>query len=137
MRRHALVLLLGLTLAAAGCSFSYSSKSLSDSSASSSESSASSAGSRDADYQNDVRDYTAAYVKSGGQYESFQSELAAIAKRRGITDWENNQSTWLGVGQGLKRGGVTGVAYSTYQQNLTGLEAKKMKWVQTGYDSIK
>ncbi len=138
MRRHALLALLGLTLTlVSACSFSYSSKSLSDSSGSSSESSASSSGSRETDYQNDVRDYTAAYVKSGGQYESFQSELAALAKKRGISDWENNKATWIGVGQGLKRGGVTGVAYSTYKQNLTGGESQKMDWVQSGYDSVK
>ena len=141
MRRDAPLLLLGITLTAAGCSISASSISISDSvgsvSGSISESSASSSRSRETDYQNDVRDYTAAYVKSGGRYESFQSELATLARKQGISDWENSKATWVGVGEGLKRGGVTGVAYDTYKQNLTSGDAQKMTWVQSGYDHTK
>ena len=133
MRRALSLLALGLTIAATGCSISDSSVSLSDSSGSSSDSSASSSRTRASEYQDDVRDYTAAYVKSGGQYDTFQSEVARLAKKHGISDWENDKATWVGVGAGLRRGGVAGVPFETYKQNLTSGDTQKMSWLQTGY----
>lgn len=130
MRSLALCLAL---VVAAGCSFSDSSVSISDSIGSSSESSSASSRGREGAYQDDVRDYTAAYVKSGGQYDTFQSEIASLAKKHGISDWENNKATWYGVGAGLRRGGVAGVPFDTYKQNLTGGDTQKMSWLQSGY----
>ena len=76
------VLLLGCLVALAalgplGCSISTSpsdsSESSSDSSGSLSDSSGSSSpSSKEAQYRNDVRDFTAAYVKSGGRLEDFK-----------------------------------------------------------------
>src|SRR5215510_1693790 len=55
-----------------GCSLSESSRSSSDSSESSSDSyKSSSGGEKSAAYRDDIRDYTAAYVKSGGQVADF------------------------------------------------------------------
>ncbi len=134
MRRLVLVM---LALAVAGCSISASSGSISDSIGSSSksisDSSASSSRGGDADYKNDVRDFTAAWAKSEGQYDAFQSELASLARKHGISDWENDEATWIGVGAGLRKGGVAGVPFETYKQNLTGGNADRMRWLQSGY----
>src|SRR4030095_1416718 len=97
-------LLLGALLVAAlllplGCSFSASSKSSSDSSASSSGSS--SPDSRETQYRNDVRDYTASYVKSGGRMEDFKKRLGELARERDITNWEENTATYEGIGRGV------------------------------------
>jgi hypothetical protein len=117
----------------AGCSISDSSVSISDSIGSSSESSASSSRSRTAAYPDDVRDFTAAWAKSGGQSDQFQSEIARLAGKHGISDWENNKATWVGVGAGLRQGGVAGTPFETYKQNLTGGDADRMSWLQQGY----
>ena len=68
------------------CSFSASSESSaasSESSAHSSESSSksSSPDSKEATYRDDVRDYTEAYVKSGGQFDAFQKRIGELAKQ--------------------------------------------------------
>lgn len=131
MRRSTLVLL--LAFAVAGCSFSDSSVSISDSIGSSSDSSASSSRGRDVGYQDDVRDFTAAWVKSGGQVDAFQSELASLARKHGVSDWENSKATWVGVGAGLRRGGVAGTPFETYRQNLTGGDSERIGWLQSGY----
>ena len=91
--------LVAVLLLAVGCSFSYSSNSSSESSASSSGSSESS----ETQYRNDVRDFTAAYVKSGGRLDDFKRRLADLAKERGITDWEQNLLTYEAIGRGLKK----------------------------------
>ena len=96
-------LLIAAMLVLAGCSISASSKSSSDSSASSSPES------EEAQYRNDVRDYTAAYVKSGGRIEDYRRQLGVLAKQRGITDWEQNPMTYDGIGRGLGKAKVSQV----------------------------
>jgi len=133
-------------LGASGCisesswSSSASSKSIQSSLESSSspfESSSESSGAetaREANYRADVRDYVAAWVKSGGQYADFQQSLADLAQRHGITDWQGNRYTWLGVGAGLRKGGVQGVALQTYLKNLSENDVTRREAMQKGYD---
>src|SRR4029453_3842273 len=127
-RRRALagVLLAGLA-ASAGCSFVDSSVSPSQSV---SASSASSAGDRDEDYRRDVRDYTARHVRSGGGYDAFERSLDDIARRHGISDWENDPNTWVGVGQGLREAGVTGDTLDSYKTSLTSSDPGRMREIQ-------
>jgi hypothetical protein len=96
-----------------GCSFSDSSKSISDSisgsSNSFSDSSTSSSGdddqgsAKEALYREDVRDFTAAHVRDGGDVAGLQRGLSRIARQHGMNDWEAVDATWTGIGQGLKR----------------------------------
>ena len=125
--------LVAVLLLAVGCSFSYSSKSSSESSASSSGSSESS----ETQYRNDVRDFTAAYVKSGGRLDDFKRRLGDLAKERGITDWELNLLTYEGIGRGLKKAKGSQVELETYTTNLTGGDPKKAKAMKDGYDDEK
>ncbi len=133
---------LGAVLAAAlllplGCSFSASSRSSSESSSeSSASSSASSSPSvREDQYRNDVRDYTASYVKSGGRIEDFKKRLGELAKERDITNWEENLATYEGIGRGLGRAKATGPELQAYTTNLAGADTKKAEAIKKGYEA--
>lgn len=129
------VLLVAVLLLLVGCSISASSKSSSDSSASSSGSS--SPESKETQYRNDVRDFTASYVKSGGRVEDFKRRLGDLAKERGITDWEENMATYEGIGRGLGKAKVSQVELDTYTANLSGGDPKKAKAIKDGFDAEK
>lgn len=133
-------------LAPAGCSISTSpsdsSESSSDSSNASSDSSASSSGSsspesKESAYRDDVRDYTAAYVKSGGQIADFDKKLGELARSRGITNWEENMATYDGIGRGLGKAAATPLEVDTYVQNLAGADTAKAAAIRKGYQSAR
>lgn len=132
-------LLVATLLLPLGCSFSASSKSSSDSSSESSASSSasSSPASREEQYRNDVRDYTASYVKSGGRMEDFKKRLGELAKERGITNWEENMATYEGIGRGLGKAKASPLEVQTYTQNLAGSDPKKAEAIRKGYDAEK
>jgi hypothetical protein len=138
-----LLALLGLALlATSGCSFSASSAASSESSGASSESSASSSASsspanKETSYRDDVRDYTEAYVKSGGQYDAFQKRIGELAKKHDITNWEDNMVTYDGIGQGLGRAKVSTAQLDAYKQNLGKGDPQKVVAIQKGYDAQK
>jgi hypothetical protein len=120
-----------------GCSFSDSSGSISDST-SSIISSPSSISGKSKKYQNEVADYTTAYVKSsqpGADYTSFLKGLSDIAAKEGVTNWDQDPLTYMGIGKGLKKANVEGVAYETYKKNFAGGDSNKMEEIQNGYDS--
>ncbi|WP_262964682.1 putative lipoprotein [Methylobacter psychrophilus] len=145
--------LFGLAMTINGCSFSESSSSGSGSSESSSDSSGSisdstssivsspsSVSGKSKKYQNEVADYTMAYVKSSqpnADYNSFLKGLSDIAAKRGITNWDQDSSTYKGIGKGLKKADVEGIAYETYKQNFAGNNAQKMQQIDDGYDAEK
>lgn len=136
--------LLIAAFAIGGCSFSYSSKSISDSStgssASSSDSSTSSSPSDDdkadqkeSSYRDDVRGYTAAWVRDGGDVAAFQRGLATIAQRYGINDWEASTATWTGVGAGLRAGDASPSERTTLVDGLAGSDRAKRDAIERGY----
>jgi len=133
------LLLAGLLLAPLGCSISdsseSSSKSLSDSSDSSSGSS--SPDSKASAYRDDVRDYTVAYVKSGGAFADFKRKLGNLARERGVTNWEENMATYEGIGQGLGKANVGDAELSAYVQNLAGGDSQKADAMRKGYQSTR
>jgi hypothetical protein len=148
--RSRLLLLSVLVVLAAlgplGCSISTSTsdslETSSDSSGSLSDSSGSSSGSsspesKEAAYRDDVRDYTAAYVKSGGRIADFDRTRGGLARSRGITNWEDNMATYEGIGRGLGKADVSGVELDTYVQNLAGGDPKKAAAIQKGYESAR
>lgn len=118
-----------------GCSISESVKSSFESSSASSESSSSSGSSSKEreSYRNDVRDYTSAYVKSGGQFDSFTRGLDSIAKKHNVTNWEADQDTFVGIGAGLKAANVTQEQFTVWQTNLAGSDATKAASMQKGF----
>jgi hypothetical protein len=120
-----------------GCSFSESSKSISDST-SSIISSPSSISGKSKKYQDEVADFTTAYVKSsqpGAGYNTFLKGLSDIAAKEGVNNWDEDSLTYMGIGKGLKKANVEGVAYETYKKNFAGGDSKKMEEIQDGYDA--
>ena len=139
MRTAVFLLATCLLIAAAGCSISESiSKSVSSpfewSSDSSASSSASSSRTR-ANYVSDVRDYTQAYVKSGGDFDSFTRGLSDIAAKHGVSNWESDTDTYDGIGQGLRKAGATAMQLEVWKTNLAKGDASKAAAMQKGYDS--
>jgi len=137
------ILLIPLLFAVVGCSVSTSSESSSDAFASSESSSHSSASSsrsstgkeRDSRYREDVRSYTAAYVKSGGQFDAFEKELGLLARRHGLTNWEDEQTTYVGIGEGLGDAAVGADLLETYKTRFSRSDPLKMQAIQRGYDT--
>jgi hypothetical protein len=134
------VVIASLAVVGSGCSISTSpsdsSEASSDSSGSSSRSS--SPESAEASYRDDVRDYTAAYVKSsGGRAADFNAKLGELARNRGIANWEDNMTTYDGIGRGLAKAGVTDVERDTYVANLSGGDPKRAAAIRKGYDAGK
>jgi hypothetical protein len=43
----------------------------------------------------------------------------------------------MGIGKGLKKADVDGIAYETYKKNFAEGDAKKMEAIEDGYESAK
>ncbi len=135
----------GALLSGLACSFAYSSQSSSDSSQSSSESvsgsSRSVSGSSSPEpqsarrYEQDVADYTETYVVSGGGDGGFLRGIGDIAEKRGVSDWESDANTWLGIGRGLARVNPSNVQLEVYKASWTGGDAAKIQTLEKGYAS--
>ncbi len=133
-----LVTLALLMVTPLACSFSDSSNSLSQSISSPITSwSSSSGGAAERTYQADVRDYTQAFVTSGNDFRTFQSDLGQLAKKHGVTNWEENMATYVGIGEGLGKAKVNPSQLKAYQRNLGGSDQRKMDAIQQGYDSTR
>ena len=137
MRHRRLTLLMLVLLAAPfGCSISTSiSDSISSPFESSASSSRSSSPERGESYQVDVRDYTVAYVRSGGDFTKFMDGLGGLAQKHGITNWEADSNTYIGIGRGLKKAGVTTVQLEVYKTNLSKGDPQKASDIQKGFDA--
>ena len=133
--KHVVPVMLLLTTAI-GCSFSDSSVSISKSISSPFTSSSASSPSAEA-YQNDVADYTYAHVISSGQVDTFMKGLGSVAERHGVTNWEADDATYIGIGQGLGKAKFTQTQVDVFAKNVTNGDAKKTKLVQQGYDSAR
>jgi hypothetical protein len=121
-------------LAAAGCSFVDSSVSISKSISSPFESSSASSPGTQA-YQTDVADYTYGHIISGGQGDALWKGIAGIAERHGVTNWEADMDTYVGIGQGAGRAKLKPTEFEAFATNLSGGDAKKMQAMQQGYDA--
>ncbi|HME70396.1 MAG TPA: putative lipoprotein, partial [Myxococcota bacterium] len=95
--RHLALALAVLVVAVSACSFSDSSGSISKSVSSPFKSSSDSSGNSQAAYREDVRDYTASYVRSGGDFDAFERKIGSVAAKHGITDWELDNNTYLAI----------------------------------------
>ena len=133
LRAFALLLVVPLL----GCSISWSvSKSVRSSSHSSDSSSSSSPGAAERAYEDDVSDYTRAYAKSGGSdFQTFQADLAKLARQHGITNWEEYLGTYTAIGAGLRAANVSEAGLLAYEQNLAGGDQRKSDAIRKGYHS--
>lgn len=109
--------LCSLYLLQTGCSISYSLEKSSDSVSASLDSftsiSTSSSGEEEAKvsatatlYEEDVAAATVLYVSSDKNNDTYRRQITSIAENHGISDWEQESSTFFGMGKGLRRAGV-------------------------------
>mgnify|MGYP001325753134 CR=1 FL=1 len=141
VRIQALVAL--LVVAPLGCSFSHSAgssswsggKGLGSSSKGFGSSSNSSGSGSSQAYRDDVRDFTAAYLASRADLEGFERGLAGVARRHGVTNWEADRATFVGIGAGLAQARVSPVAFETFKQNFGHGDPANMAAIQQGYDA--
>ncbi len=131
------LLLIGLVLFSVGCSFSTSARSASDSSDSSESSSRSSTSKeRHSRYREDVRTYVAAHAHSPGGSGAFERQLGELAQRHGITNWEDDETTFVGIGEGLREAGVDEVLFETFKARFSRSDSLKIQAIQQGYDTV-
>jgi hypothetical protein len=124
-----LLVALALAFLPACSSFSASSKIVSSPFISSSKSS-----SPETAYREDVRDYTAAHLQSGGTVDELRRQIGELAAKHGITDWENNESTFRAIGAGLAKAGYRQVQVDAFKKNMASTP-EQAEWIQKGFDS--
>jgi hypothetical protein len=137
LRRPALALLLGASLAAPGCSISASSESLSKSVSSPFKSSSASSGgeSDDPAYQDEVRSYAAGFARSGSDANAFRRGVGSIAERRGIHDWEDDDATCRAIGAGLEQAELNESRAEALAGDLLAGRADRVEVVMKGYQA--
>ena len=141
---HIKFLLLSIVIIslAQGCSFSIGSKSSADSSigsfgsSTSILSSPSSPSSVDEEkHQYEVMNYTSAYISSSVfDHFAFSRGISEIASENGITNWEDNETTLIAIGQGLKNSNITNSLSTVYKRAIANSQTERMLIIQKGYD---
>jgi len=86
-------------------------------------------------YQRDIRNYTTAFAQSAdaADTERFQRELASIAERYGITDWEQVDETYLAVGRGLADSELDDQRVEELAVALSNRDGNHLVSIQSGY----
>ncbi len=141
-----IALLCAASLIQTGCSISYSLEKSSDSVSASLDSitsiSTSSSGGGEEEtkiketgtvYEEDVAAVTVLYVSREKSTDDYQRQITAIAKNHGISDWEQEESTFFGMGKGLRRAGVSedSIANLPFFRSMT--KSSQYSNVITGY----
>lgn len=121
-----------------GCSFVASSKSISNSISSPFKwSSGSSAGGGDAAYRQEIRNYTVAYTRSGGDVSAFRRGVGSLASNRGITDWESDDATVTAIGAGLRQSGMGEPEMEAFASELFPQSPGRSTAIEKGYASAR
>lgn len=118
---------------AAACeSFSDSSASISDI-VSSPVTSLSRSSSPEIGYREDVRDYVTVQIRSGAAPTGIVAGLAETAKRHGVSDYERNESTYRGIGAGLKKAGYNQAGLDSFAAAVA-KTPEQSRWIQRGFE---
>jgi hypothetical protein len=86
-------------------------------------------------YQRDVTDYTAKFAASEAESQSFQRDLSAIAEGHGVTDWERDETTYLAIGRGLAKAGLTEQRFQQLADELSNQDPSQLALVRSGYET--
>ena len=122
------------------CAFSKSSESSSDSSksvfnltSSVFKSSSDSSATEHEQYENEVADYTEEFVTgTTGDLNAFKGYLSDLASEHGITNWESDHYTFVGIGRGLKQAKLGKPQISAFTESLAGQDAMKRQAIEEG-----
>jgi len=125
-----------LFVSGAACSsISDSSRSFSRSVSSPSESS--SEKQEDSLYKSKIRDYSFGYAKAGGDAQAFARGIGALATRRGIHDWEKDESTCRAIGEGFRDAGAGQSASANALNPVVSAKSRCGVWIRAGYHERK
>lgn len=86
-------------------------------------------------YQRDVTDYTAKFAASNGEPRSFQRDLSAIAEGHGVTNWERDDATYLAIGRGLAKAGVSERRFQQLAVQLSNANPSQLALLKSGYET--
>lgn len=129
-----------LFLALGACSFSHSSRSSSKSASSPFKSISRSSGSSGAErrtYQKEVRQFSFAFARSGGDPAAFRRGVGAVAEKHGITNWEEDAETLRSIGAGMRDAGIGETEMRSLTQELVGSDPNRMEQVEKGYQKAR
>lgn len=84
-------------------------------------------------FRRDVRNYTAAFVVTGGSQTQFERELGRIARLHGLVNWRTQSAglTFQAIGAGLQ---TAGLERETVALRFTGISAAARDNILTGFD---
>jgi hypothetical protein len=85
-------------------------------------------------YEWEVSDYTEVFAVGGGDDASFRRGIAELAVRRGISDWEADPDTWLNIGRGLGRAGISEASFMGYVDRWAGNDELRRNLMQKGFE---
>lgn len=86
-------------------------------------------------YRMDIQDLTAIYYKNGFDSE-YNYDLAQVAKKNGILNWESDPLTYVGIGQGLKKAKVGEYEFQTFLSKLEANRKSLKAFLSEGYYSL-
>ncbi|XDD49297.1 putative lipoprotein [Leptospira sp. WS92.C1] len=84
-------------------------------------------------YLKDVRDLTAMHVQNGFQEIEFKNDLSVLALQNGLTNWKSLKVTYVGIGSGLKKAGVSEDKFQTFVQGLGTSKPEVIQSIQKGF----
>lgn len=84
-------------------------------------------------YRQDVSELTVAFVDSGGELVAFQSRLGKVARDHGVSDWEADPNTYVGMGSGLRDAGLEGPAFEQWSQRLAAGQPERLEQIAYGH----
>lgn len=130
----AVTLLAACSISTSSESSSRSSGSISDSASSPSSLVQSSKDKKQSGFANDIRDYTAEFAKSSGaNVDAFRLKLSKIAAKYGVTQWDQDKSTYVAIGRGLRKAAVSKAEYDSFKSSLGDSQPWKMDAIEEGY----
>jgi hypothetical protein len=86
-------------------------------------------------YRRDVRDYARTFAASGGNLLTFQRDLSAIAESHGVTNWEQQEGTYVAIGEGLAQVGMSRMQFDEFTRRLCGPRTQQAVWMTSGYQT--
>lgn len=85
-------------------------------------------------YKMDIRDITASYFRTGFDKE-FKSDLQFIANKNGILNWQTDSTTYVAIGEGLKKANMKEYDFKLFLANLKSPDKNLEKFLSDGFYS--
>lgn len=85
-------------------------------------------------YRMDVRDLTAIYFLNGFDKE-YKTDLASVARKNGIINWESDASTYVGIGEGLKKANLNEYEFQVFLNKLSPEKQALRNCLTEGYSN--